>query len=115
MNIVINNNRKIFAIQEEFSRKFHNLQLFFHAKPSNSEGVPSAKIIHESSKTLNECRVMHHNGKLEIQPSMTIPELKSHFSDRYGLSVEIFPILPNGSFEYSFDDKSTLEELNHEQ
>jgi hypothetical protein len=115
MDIVINDNRKIVAIQEEFSAQFPNLELFFHAKSGNSDGRPSEKIIRESSKTLNECRVMHFSGKITILPSMTIAELKSHFSDRYGLSVEISAKTTNGTKDYPVNEQRTLEELNHGQ
>jgi propanediol utilization protein len=43
MKIVINNNRKIFAIQEEFSKMFPGLNIEFFAKLSRPGDTPSKK------------------------------------------------------------------------
>lgn len=110
MKIVINSNRRIFAIQKEFSTMFPTLEIFFYAKPSNPGGAHSAKLVTQSSKSLKDCRAIHEEGVIEILPSMTISELKSRFSDTYGLSVEIFPKSVNGSMENPVDDKRTLED-----
>ena len=115
MKIVINSNRRIFAIQEEFSKMFPNLEIFFYAKPSNPGGVHSTKLVTKSSKSLKDCRAIHEEGIIEILPTGTISELKSNFNNVYGLSVEIFPKSINGSVEKPVDDKRTLEEINNGQ
>ena len=43
MKIVINNKRRIFAIQEEFSTMFPGLVIAFFAKPSRPGAAPSKK------------------------------------------------------------------------
>ena len=112
MKIVINNNRKIFAIQEEFSKAFPGLKIVFFAKPSKPGAAPSKKLVRHSSKTLQECRAISKEGTIEILPSMNISELKEHFRDVYGLSVEIFQKAKDGSDGNPVSDKLTFEEIN---
>jgi len=90
MKIVINNNRKIFAIQEEFSKMFPGLNIEFCAKPSRPGASPSKKLIRQSSKTLQDCRAISKEGTIDILPSMNVSDLKENFRDVYGLSIEIF-------------------------
>jgi len=91
MQIVINNHRKIFAIQKEFSQVFPELTIDFYAKPSNSGSGPSSKMVKHSSRSLQDCRAISKQGTIEILPSMSIPDMKENFRDVYGLSVEIKP------------------------
>ena len=108
MKIVINNSRKIFAIQEEFSTLFPGLKIVFHAKPSSSGGVPSPKIVLHSSRTLQDCRSISREGTIEVLPSMNISELKQNLRDIFGLSAEIMRKDKNGADESLESDKLTL-------
>jgi hypothetical protein len=112
MKIVINNNRKIFAIQEEFSAMFPGLTIAFYAKPSHPGAPPSTKLIRHSGKTLQDCRAIGNEGIIEILPSMNISDVKENFRDVYGLSVEIFQKSGNSSDEKPGGDNLTLEEIN---
>ena len=112
MKIVINNNRKIFAIQEEFSKMFPGLTIAFYAKPNKPGAVPSTKLIRHSGKTLQDCRAIGNEGTIEILPSMNISDLKENFRDVYGLSVEIFQKGGNGSNKDPISDNLTFEEIN---
>jgi hypothetical protein len=112
MKIVINNNRKIFAIQEEFSNIFPGLTIAFYAKPSKPGSAPSTKLIRHSGKTLQDCRAISNDGIIEILPSMNISDVKENFRDVYGLSVEIFQKGGNGSNKNPVNDNLTLEEIN---
>lgn len=114
MKIVINNNRKIFAIQKEFSDMFPGLKIGFFAKPSKPGATPSVKLVRQSSKTLQECRAISKEGTIEILPSMNIADLKENFRDVYGLSVEIYQKAGNGSNENPVSDKLTFEEINRQ-
>ena len=112
MKIVINNNRKIFAIQQEFNTLFPGLKLLFYAKPSNPGAASSPKLMLHSSKTLRDCRAVHNEGSIDILPSMNIADLKANFRDIYGLSVEIFQKAGNGANENPVVNQNTLEENN---
>ena len=106
MKIIINDHRKIFAIQEEFSSLFPNLRIEFFAKPSKTGSASSDKLVNHSKKLL-ECRATHEEGIIEITPSMAIHELKDNFSDHFGLKVEL--VLKSGK---PAREKLTLEEEN---
>lgn len=112
MKIVINNNRKIFAIQEEFNTMFPSLKLVFHAKPSSAGGVPSPKIVMHSSRTLQDCRSISREGTIEILPTMNISDLKGNLRDIFGLSAEIIRKSANTEDEELLSDQETLEALN---
>jgi hypothetical protein len=106
MKMVINNNRKIFALQKEFSELFPGLKIVFFAKPSKPGAPPSIKLVKQGSKTLQECRAIHHEGIIEILPTMDISEIKENFRDLFGLSVEI--IQKSGE---DFDERAVIEKL----
>jgi hypothetical protein len=112
MKIVINNNRKIFAIQEEFSNMFPGLTIAFYAKPSKPGAAPSTKLIRHSGKTLQDCRAISNDGTIDILPTMNISDVKENFRDVYGLSVEIFQKSGNSSDEKPASDNLTLAEIN---
>ena len=112
MKTVINNRRKIFSIQEEFSALFPYLKLEFYAK-SHTEGGPSSdKAIQHSSKTLGECRIMHEDGIITITPNMTVAELEDIFGSVYGLKVHVYRKAGNSWLETAVTNDWSLEEQN---
>ena len=90
MKITINDERKIFAVQQEFSGLFPYLRIEFHAKPEKKGGIASKKMISASSKTIGECRVIHKKGTITITPNLTVAELEEHFRDVFGLTITIY-------------------------
>ena len=115
MRIEINNQRKIFAIQEEFKNAFPNLKIEFYEKPSKPGGSASGKKVKSSSKTLAECRAVHNSGSISVLPGMTASELNQNFRDVYGLTTIIFQESRNNKGDISpMNEKVTLEELNRE-
>jgi len=114
MEITINDNRKIFAIQKEFSDMFPFLKLEFYSKPHKSGGAPSTKPMKHISKTIAECRTIHSSGFITIQPQMTLGELEQGFRDVYGLSTQVFCKSGNEWQETTGTDDRTLEKQNEE-
>ena len=112
MKITINDHRKIFAIQEEFSTVFPYLKLEFLSKPHEPSGKPGEKPFRNDSKTLGECRTIHNKGEITITPNMTIAELEERFEDVYGLGVQVFCKSDTKWVETSATKKFTLEEQN---
>jgi hypothetical protein len=112
MKMIINNSRKIFAIQEEFSNMFPGLKINFHAKPSSAGGVPSPKMVLHSSRTLQDCRSISREGSIEILPTMNVSDLKENMQDIFGLSAEICLKPENGEKEKPLSGKQTLEDAN---
>jgi hypothetical protein len=111
MKISINDHRKVFAIQEEFSAAFSNLKLEFHAKPHQSAGSADNEYCKHSAH-LSECRTIHESGEITMTPHMTVANLEQNFRDVYGLGVEVFK--KSGTNWVSTADLTglTLEELN---
>ena len=115
MKIEINNERKIFAIQEEFSNSFPNFKIAFHEKPNTHDGPASEKLVKSSSKTIAECRTIRNSGSISITSGMSVGELKQHMVDIFGLTIEIFTKSENGNQNESPVDETTiLEEQNIE-
>jgi len=113
MEITINDHRKIFAIQEEFSSQFPNLKLEFYAKPPHIKAAHPKKLIDARGKSLGECRNVHNKGHLSITKHMTIADLVSNFNEVYGLDVEIFKKKGHDWTETEEQNKLTLEEQNN--
>ncbi|MGZ3882652.1 MAG: hypothetical protein ACXVPQ_01855 [Bacteroidia bacterium] len=107
MKMLINDNRKVFAIQDEFNDLFPFLKIKFFSKPAGPGGAPVQKFVN-NSKTLGECRTIHNSGEITITPQMTISELEERFSDVYGLGVEVFRKLGTEDINAG----ATLEEQN---
>lgn len=89
MKILINDHRKLFAIQEEFSKAFPNLGLLFYSKRSHEKAEHSRKAVLHGGATIGECRIIHEKGELTITPQMTVADLEDAFSSVYGLTVEV--------------------------
>lgn len=114
MKITINDNRKIFAIQQEFNEIYPFLKLEFFAKPHKKGGASAKEIIKHPSKTLGECRTVHNSGSITIVPEMTVNELEQHFADVYGLGVQVFRKSGNVWLETTVTDGWTLAQQNKE-
>jgi hypothetical protein len=115
MRIDINNHRKIFAIQEEFTNEYQNLQLSFHQRPSKSGATPSKEFVESSSKTLSACRESGHAGFITISPEMTVGELKQHFRDVFEITIDIFHRTGKNTWDHMpVSHAETLGALNSE-
>ncbi|MDF2449949.1 MAG: hypothetical protein K0R26_2453 [Bacteroidota bacterium] len=114
MKIAINDNRKIFAIQEEFNRIFPYLKLEFFSKPHKPGAASSKKLVKHSSMTLGECRTEHNKGDITIVPEMKVCELEQNFGDVYGLGVQVFRKSGRSWLETTVTDSWTLAEQNRQ-
>lgn len=114
MKILINDRRKIHAIQEDFNKQFPYLKLEFFSKPHSIGGGSPKKNMKVSSKTLGECRTIHDSGTITITPEMSVSNLEQNFRDVYGLSVQVFRKSGKVWLETTVTDKWTLEEQNRQ-
>jgi hypothetical protein len=89
MKIIINDHRKIFAVQDEFTSAFSNFRIEFFEKPHTSGGAPSGKAVKHTSTTLGQCRLSHNKGTISITPGMTAGELVQNFRDVYELAIQV--------------------------
>ncbi len=112
MEIVIDDNSKIFSIQEEFNTTFPYLKLEFFSRPARQGGFSVKKILGQYDKTLEECRTVHKTGKITIDPAMTVVDLDERFSDIYGLGVQVYRKSGKAWLETTVTDGWTLEEQN---
>ncbi|MDP1803322.1 MAG: hypothetical protein Q8L81_18310 [Bacteroidota bacterium] len=114
MKILINDKRKIQAIQKDFNKQFPYLKLEFFSKPHAVGGGTHKKLMKIPSKTLGECRTIHDSGTLTITPQMTVADLEQSFSNVYGLSVQVFRKSGKVWLETTVTDKWTLEVQNNQ-
>jgi hypothetical protein len=114
MKIVINDRRKISAIQNDFNEMFPYLRLEFFSKAFEAGGSSTKKVIKHSTKTLGECRTIHKSGSILITPRLTVCKLEQNFRDVYGLSVQVFRRSGKAWLETTFTDGWTLEEQNNQ-
>lgn len=114
MEITINDKRKIFAVQKEFSEMFPYLKLEFYSKPHTQSGSPSHKLMKHISKTIAEVRTIHTSGHIQIQPKMTVGELEQGFRDVFGMAIQVFRKAGDTWFESNETTTWTLEKLDEE-
>ena len=112
MKIIINDRRKIFAIQSDFNDLFPYLKLEFFVKPHEPGGPSPKKLMKNSSKSLGECRTIHNSGTITITPKMTVADLEQNFRNVYGLSVLVLRKSGKAWLETTITDGWTLEEQN---
>ncbi len=91
MKIIINDHRKVSAIQQEFNLVFPDLKLEFHARPSKAGAAAARKFVTDGGKTLLYCRNTHNKGAIDLSPAMSAAEIEDSFRDAFGLSVEVLP------------------------
>lgn len=114
MKITINDNRKIFAIKEEFNALFPYLKLEFFSKSNKRGDASSMKLVKHDSTTLGECRTIHNSGNITITPNMTVADLEQSFGDIYGLGIQIYRQSGKIWLETTVTDGWTLEEQNRQ-
>lgn len=112
MQIIVNDDRSIFAIQQEFNRMFPYLKLEFFSKLHRTGRPSSLKFLEHNSKKLGEFRKMHSSGEIPIIPAMTVSELEQLFGDQYGLGVQVFRKSGSIWLETVLTDNWTLSEQN---
>ena len=112
MKVIINDKRKVFAIQEEFNKEYPFLKLEFFAKQHTPGGASAKKFISPNSKTLGEYRTLHESGKITITSGMTVNDLEQGFRDVYGLGVQVFRKSGKVWLETTVTDGWTLEKQN---
>lgn len=108
----IDDNRKIFDIQEEFNHLFPYLKIEFFSRTHQPGCVSAKKFLKHGNKTLNECRSIHNRGSINITPNTTVNELEQTFGEKYGLGVQVFRKSGKVWLETTVTDSWSLEEQN---
>jgi hypothetical protein len=114
MKIQISDKRRLATIQKEFSTLFPYLKIEFFARPHQSGGASSKKLMKHGNKFVFECRTIHTTGEITVTPQMTVAELEDHFRDVFGLNVQVFRRSGKAWLETTVTDHWTLQEQNHQ-
>ncbi|MFI5203158.1 MAG: hypothetical protein ACHQF2_01585 [Flavobacteriales bacterium] len=112
MQIVIDDTKKIEAVQAVFSKEFPYLKIMFFSKPHSVGGGSSKKLAVDNSLTLKECRKKQNSGVIEIEENMKVSEVETMFWNQFGLSVQIFRKSGSSWLETTATDSWTLEKQN---
>jgi len=114
MQIEINDQKKIFAVQQEFNQAFPNLRIEFYQRPDRPAGAPARQLMKSRGKTIQDCRETHDAGLVLILPASTYGELKQHLSEVYGLTIQLSRNTDTDSPPGTpLSESGTLEELNN--
>lgn len=114
MQITINDERSIFAIQQEFTSLFPYLKLEFFSKLHRAGRPTLLKFMEPNGKKLGAFRTEHNSGVIPITPEMTVSELEQLFGDQYGLGVQVFRKSGSVWLETVLTDNRTLGEQNNQ-
>lgn len=110
----IDENKKLFMIQEEFNNAFPFLKLAFFLRAGRLENdfVLPRRLFNQTSKTLNECRTIQTDLHVTIEPQMTVLDLDQQFQKAYGIGVLVYRRSGKVWLETTLTDAWTLEEQN---
>ena len=112
MKINIHDLRKIADIKEEFNAAFPYLKIeFFSKRHSIGEGLDKRYIL-DVTETLGKFRTQHNSGVIEISPDMKVMDVEQLFTERYGLSIQVFRKSGTVWLETTITDSWTLEKQN---
>lgn len=114
MKIKINDHRRVFEIQKDFTKQFPYLKIEFFSKTHAIHEASSKKLIEPNSKTLGECRTRHNDGAIDITPQMKVSDLEQAFMNVYGLSIQVFRKSGKVWLETTVTDNWSLEEQNQQ-
>ena len=90
MEILINRNKTISSIQEEFHKHFSCLKIEFYVY-AHSQGEGSLKKnTLNSSLTIGEVQKHELSDTIKISGLMKVGDLENSFAENFGLSVQVF-------------------------
>jgi hypothetical protein len=112
MTIRISDEVKIAAVQKTFSNEFPFLKIEFFSVPHRAGAPGVKKTILPATALLGECRKVHIDGELNIEPGMSVLEVEQLFIRHYGLFAQIFRKSGKVWLETTVTDKWTLEQQN---
>ena len=90
MEIIINKDKRLSQIQDEFNGMFPFLKLeFYYSFHKAGEGSNKKAVLNNSLKVADVCN-LSNSGSISITGAMKVSELEKKFRDTYGLSVQVF-------------------------
>ena len=89
--ININENDRLCDIQKAFNAHFPYLKIEFFAFETETEKIYSPKyLICENNKKLGEISSFHRKGKISIHGHQKVRTLEQHFSEFFGVDIQVF-------------------------
>ena len=115
MDILINSQKKLSEIQDEFQKCFQFLKIEFFTKkpiPVLEEGDQQAKM-YEGKKTIGDISGKIDIANLLITGMMTVAQLEKELKEHTGIHSEVFRKSGKVWLVTSTSDDWTLDEQNH--
>ncbi len=112
IKILVEPDKKINAIQDEFNNAFPYLKLEFYSRPSKSN--EPFKYLKNRSKSISEFKIMPGKKNFNITSDITAAEIHKNFMDIYGLGVQLFRKSGKAWLETTLTDSWTLAEQNRQ-
>lgn len=112
MEIYISEDATIANIQNDFSDAYPSLALEFYRQPHESgEASPGFEKLPPET-AIDDIRIMHSFGWINIDGSRTAAELEHDFRHNLGLNVQVLRRSGDLWLETTQTDKWTLQQLN---
>lgn len=111
MKILLQSNRKVGDIREEFNNSFPYLQLVFLSKKEDAKGVVVTEEIEPGARLIEVSGILKE-GDIEIRSTETVKEVERRFEKQYGLPVRILRKQKGVWLDTIVTDDLTLHEQN---
>ncbi|HWI92355.1 MAG TPA: hypothetical protein VNT20_13835 [Flavisolibacter sp.] len=110
MIILLQSNRTVEQMKEDFSNAFPYLKISFFTKKQESEGALTEEV--DPSAQLIEVSSVLKDGDTVVNSTDTIKEAEQKFEKQYGLPVHIFRKQNGVWMDTTITDDLTLQEQN---
>ncbi len=110
--MVINSNKRLREIQQEFAAAFPYLRIQFYASPHSVGEGSSIKEQISDEHPLHEVQRKVGKGNFTIDANMTVGDFEKRFSEQFGISVQVFRKSGSMWMQTTSTDGWTLAEQN---
>lgn len=112
MQLIINNDRTIEDINNDFMSEFPYLKIqFFKHTHKENAGSPKKEMFPVATKIKT---IPHVNGTVIITPNQTVQDVEEFFKSHFNLNIQVFRKSGNNWLETTLTDSWTLEKQNQE-
>jgi hypothetical protein len=113
MELSINENNRLCDIQYAFSKHFPFLKIEFFVFEGGKEKVFSRKhMVTDTTKRLGEITPVLRSGKISIHGHQKVRTLEHHFSEFFGVDIQVFRKSGNEWLQTIVTDDWSLSEQN---
>jgi len=112
--MIVDEEKKISALQEEFNQVFPYLKIDFSFPPKATGQHKFNTSSQEQNKMLGIYKIIPNDEKIIITPDMTVASLEEQFTRIYGLNTQVLRKSGKIWLETTVTDAWTLEEQNHQ-